>query len=188
MANEEKSQGDLENEDRPDAGVPQPPHFQRRLNIAPLQLLGIPLLAILPILALFGVFGQSTGVVEASNGALYMRVEYVTRSRYRMQEPLRVTIGNRGESSPDSAMPVTITVAFERGYLDHFADIQFSPDVDAITEREYQVELRDVQPGETRIIDVELRGNHYWQKSGTISASIGNEQAVTVTVRTTIFP
>lgn len=169
-------------EGRLDVGVPQPPPFQRKLQIAPLQLIGISLLALLPILALFSVFGESINVKSASNSEISMQVEYVTRYRYRMQDAMSISVTN------ESPQPSTITVSIDRDYINHFSDITFVPEVARVSVDAYEVDLRAVKSHETRLVTVQMQGEHYWTKSGVVSAMLAGGHPVTVEVSTTIFP
>ena len=81
-------------------GLPQPPPFQRKLQFHPTQRIGIPLLMILPILALFGLFGETYTTNHAENEQLSMQVEYATRYRYKMTNDLRVSVTNLSNQSP----------------------------------------------------------------------------------------
>lgn len=183
MANQDTQKNhDEPSEDRLDTGVPQPPHFQRKLQIAPLQLIGISLLALLPILAIFSVFGESLDVKGASNSEISMQVEYVTRYRYRMQDAMSITVTN------ESPQPSTITVSIDRDYINHFSDVTFVPEVERVSVDAYEVDLPAVKSHETRLVTVQMQGEHYWTKTGVVSATLTGGQPVTVEVSTTIFP
>lgn len=169
-------------EGRLDVGVPQPPPFQRKLQIAPLQLIGVSLLALLPILALFSVFGESINVKSASNPEISMQVQYVTRYRYRMQDAMTITVTN------ESPQPSTITVSIDRDYLNHFSDVTLVPDVDRVSVDAYEIDIPAVKSNETRLVTVQMQGEHYWTKTGVVSATLAGGQPVTVEVSTTIFP
>ena len=170
-------------EERPDEGVPQPPPFQRNIQIAPLQLIGMPLLALLPILALFGVFGESNTSASAANSDVSLSVDYASRYRYGMQETMAVAVTNLASQSP-----VTITVAFDRAYLQNFSQLSFLPDASQSTDETYVVDLTNMEEGETRLVTLEMKGDQYWTHDGTVSASISGHEPVSVAVRTTIFP
>jgi hypothetical protein len=170
-------------EERPDEGVPQPPPFERKLQIAPLQRIGIPLLALLPLLALFGVFGEGMTSKQASNEEVAIQVDYVSRYRYRMQDTMTVAVTNLSKQ-PEA----TLIVTFDRDYLEHFSDISFVPDIKQVTDVAYEVELAGMKSGETRLVNVEMKGEHYWTQDGTVSASLSGGQPVSVAVSTTIFP
>ena len=174
---------DNKSEERPDEGVPQPPPFERQIQIAPLQLIGIPLLALLPLLALFGVFGESRATEAASNEEIAIEVDYVSRFRYKMVESMTVEVTNLSHQAP-----ATITVAFERDYIVHFSAVTFAPTIKQIMADTYRVELTGVRSGQTQVIDVELQGEHYGRETGNISAAMSGNQPVTVSVSTTVFP
>ena len=170
-------------EERPDAGVPQPPPFKRKITIAPLQLIGIPILALLPLLALLGVFGESLATVQASNEALALHVEYIARYRYKMDEEMTIDVTKLSSQSP-----ATVTVTIERGYLDNFSDLSITPDVETVTEESYVVRLPEMESGETRVISVRLRGDQRWRHSGVVAASLDDSQPISITVSTIVFP
>ena len=71
---------------------PQPPEIRRRIAFHRTQLIGVPLLAIIPVLALFGVFGTTTGEARAESAELQMQVRYPTRFRYKVINSLTVEV------------------------------------------------------------------------------------------------
>ena len=162
---------------------PEPPPFQRKLVIHRDQLIGIPLLMLLPLLGLFGFFGQTFTTERVANAELSMQVEYTTRSRYQTFHDMRVTVTNLSEQSP-----VTVTVTFDRSYVDQFSNTTFMPSAERLTEQVVEVELTEMETGETQAVEVEFRGEHYWHHTGMISASIAGGEAVQLPVSTTIYP
>lgn len=184
MAKQQREQKQTDQQEkRPDEGVPQPPPFERKLEIARLQLIGIPLLALLPILAIFGVFGESRASAAASNAEIEIVVDYPSRYRYHMTRSMSVVVTNLSQQSP-----TTITVALDRSYLDQFAQVSSIPSIQKIMADAYIVELSEVETGETHVVDVEMQAEGYWNHRGTISASVAGGEPVTVSVSTTIFP
>ncbi|MCC6453905.1 MAG: hypothetical protein IT328_03075 [Caldilineaceae bacterium] len=166
-----------------DKEVPQPPPFQRKLQIGPVQLIGIPLLAILPILALFGIFDSGMATAHAANDELALQVDYISHYRYTMRDTMTVAVTNLSKQAP-----ATINVAFDRDYLAHFSEINFVPAAEQITDEVYVVEVAGMESGETRLVKLELLGEGYWTQEGTISASLFDGKPVTVTVSTTTYP
>lgn len=73
---------------------PQPPEVEKKALFHREQLLGIPLLMLLSILALFGVFGESVAEVNQANETLAVRVGYPTRNRYTMDNALEIRVQN----------------------------------------------------------------------------------------------
>jgi hypothetical protein len=162
---------------------PQPPPFAPALRITPFQLIGIALLALLPLLALFGFFDANHTTERASNGEVALQVEYASLHQYRMREEMMVTVTNLSQQSP-----ITINISFERGFIDHFTEITFVPDIETVSTDGFDVQLSEVASGETRMVYVELKGQQLWRRTGVISASIDGGQPVSVTVRTWILP
>jgi hypothetical protein len=130
-----------------------------------------------------GVFGESKASARATSEELALQVDYVSRYRYRMQDIMSVAVTNLSQQSP-----VTVTVTFDRNYVEHFSNIRFVPDVEQVTDNSYEVELTGVESGETRLVNLEMQGEHYWTQEGAVSASLSGGEVITVPVRTTIFP
>ncbi|HEX2167380.1 MAG TPA: hypothetical protein VHG09_09145, partial [Longimicrobiales bacterium] len=55
-------------DDLPDP--PGPPEIERKLSMYRFQLIGLPFLLAIPLLALFGVFGESRSDLRAESGSL----------------------------------------------------------------------------------------------------------------------
>jgi hypothetical protein len=162
---------------------PQPPEIRRRVAFHRTQLIGVPLLAIIPILALFGVFGTSTGEASAESAELQLHISYPTRFRYKVINSLTVEVRNRtGQALP------AITVDFDKSYLSQFSGVAFTPSVKTVTGEVYMVELTDVQPNEARTVSVEIQAEEYGGHPGFISATAGDAEGVRATVNTFVFP
>ena len=82
----------------------------------------------------------------------------------------------------------TITVEFDREYVDHFSDLVFTPEVEQITPFIYEVALARVEPGQTHVVEVEMLGKDYWLHEGEITAFVEASQPLTVEVGTLVFP
>jgi hypothetical protein len=163
--------------------LPQPPPFQPKLRIAPLQLIGIPLLALLPLLALFGVFGESLTTKRATSLDVAVEVTYVARYRYGMNHSISVSVTKLSERSP-----ATVTVAFDPAYIEHFSEVNFVPSAERLSRDGFVVELGAIESGETKFVMVEMQSEHYWAQNGVITVSPASGEPVTVTVSTMTFP
>lgn len=168
---------------RPVAEPPQAPSIKTRFQIPRFQLIGMPLVMLIPILALFGIFGESVDSVSASNPQLEMRVEYPTRFRYKMLDSVTVALFNASEQS----FP-TVELRFDRAYIEAFSTVTFTPSVKSITEEDYIVEVTDLQPQETRIISVTVQAEKYGKHSGAITAAAENAEELRVLIDTLTFP
>lgn len=141
-------------------------------------MIGIPLILAIPVLALFGVFGERHDVVHASSASLDMRVSYPERFHYRQVLSLRVNVRNI------SAQPMdTIRVSVDTAYIGRFSSVRFDPPA----RRAYTVDLTDVQPSESRLVAVELWGQDYGRHPGSVIARAGSDSVV-ARFRTIVFP
>ena len=133
---------------------------------------------VIPIAALFGLFGERTALARAKSAGLDVVVSYPERFRYRQLQPLRLTVRNL------SAQPIdTLTVSFDTTYISRFSSVRFDPPV----KKAYAVELTDVKPMESRFVAVELWGQDYGIHRGAIVVRAGTDSAV-VHVRSLVFP
>lgn len=144
---------------------PQPPQLERKLRFHLTQLVGVPLLALLPVLAVVGIFGVGRGEAQAEDGALALRVSYPERFRLKMIEPLEIYVRNAGDA------PLAVVVRLDTNYLTAFSNVEITPGPTLVSDEVYEVSLGEVQPGETRLVSVELQAERYWQHRGSVSAT-----------------
>lgn len=154
------------------------PEMSRGLKFGRLQLMGIALIMLIPVLAAFELFGEGNSTVRGHGSALAVSAEYPSRIRHGTPEEVTVFVTNRGSSPLD-----TVTVRFDSSYVARFTDPQFEPS----TTDAYAVELGDVGAGETRIVRLGIRANAYGRHRGRIVASHSNDTA-RVTITTIVFP
>lgn len=165
------------------AEPPQPPSIERKFKLYLTQMIGIPLLILVPVLALLGMFGETEDKVTISNPQLEMQVDYPTRFRYKMIDSVTVSLSN------SSAEPIsTVEIGFDRSYVEGFSTVTFTPAAHQITDTAYVVEVADLQPGETRIISVEIQAEKYGRHQGAITATAENAEALRVVIKTFTFP
>jgi hypothetical protein len=157
---------------------PQPPEIDRGLHLRWPQLIGITVIALIPILAAAGVFGERWAKAEATSSRLRAQVEYPSRLRAKLSKPMTVSIENRTTEPMD-----TVEVAFDSAYVDRFTGANFVPSPDEA----YVIPLTDVKPGETRRVHVEFEGDIVGRHSGRIVVRARGDSAAVV-VRTIVFP
>jgi len=162
---------------------PKAPEFNPRLKQYTYQWIGIPILFLIPILALLNVFGVSTDTERTSSEIVDVTVHYPTRFRYKQINTIDAAITNTSDSTLAS-----ILVQFERPYIDRFSDVSFTPDVQTITEQYYEVELTDIPSGETRHINVIIQAEDYGRHSGVITITPSTGKALSVNLRTLSWP
>lgn len=160
------------------SGPPQPPAIRSRLIFTRKQIVGIPLILAVPILAVLGVFGERHEVMHTSSASLDMTLSYPERFHYRQVLSLRADIRNV------SAHPLdTVKVSFDTAYIGHFSSVRFDPPA----REAYVVDLLGVKPGESRRVAVELWGQDYGRHRGRVVARAGSDSIVT-RFSTLVFP
>src|SRR5688572_15119198 len=85
--------------------APQPPaapETDRRLQLDWPQLIGFPIIALIPILAAAGMFGEKWATAEAESTRFWTQVEYPARFRAKLTKPMTVAIENRSAQFLDT--------------------------------------------------------------------------------------
>ncbi len=157
---------------------PQAPEVQPRLRFRKLEIVGVGIMALLPLAALAGAFGPAMERQEARAGSLTIEAEYPSRIRNAMTERITVDLSN------EAAAPVSdIEVAFEPAFVEAFENLMFTPE----PEHPYVFTIDTLEPGETRRIAIEVLAREYGRHEGTIGVDHAGGTAE-LPVRTTIFP
>jgi hypothetical protein len=167
---------------KPPPQPPQPPEFDRKLQFYPFHLLGIALLILVPVLALLGVFGETSAVVQGASNGIELEVHYSNRIHFQGLDGTEIRIRNTTGNVISS-----LTVAIDKAFLDNFSDLAFTPEVTQITEAAYLVELSEVQPGETRIVTYDSRGKIAGSHLGNVTV-VSADNGPTVVLETLIIP
>jgi hypothetical protein len=162
---------------------PQPPKVDKKFQIHAYQWIGIPLMMLIPILALLGLFGETVDMVSSSSQLLDVSVEYPTRFRYKMIDEVTVSLANVSEQTLPSVL-----VRFDRQYIDGFSTVTFTPSIKATTESDYLVEVSNLQPGETRVITATIQAEKYGMHRGSISTGPEDGGELEVSIATFTFP
>ena len=138
------------------------PQVERHLKLYRHQWIGVPLIVLLPALAVVGVLDNRSTEVQAHGRGVEVTVRYPTRLRYRQSDRLEVEVKNTSAAPLD-----TVRVAFTPEYLDAFSDVTITPS----PKKAYEVELTDVGAGETRLVDADLHADRSGRHRGTISVT-----------------
>jgi hypothetical protein len=162
----------------PIVDAPRAPTDTPHIRFTRKQWIGLPILTLIPLLALFGVFGNSTGSTAVASPSIGVTITYPDRMRYRQTERLDITVINRGARTLDSVL-----VSVDTSYLSRFIGVHANPSPTI----DFGVPLSFLQPGESRLIAIELTGDRYWRHPGTVTLSAGAERT-TVTFSTLVFP
>lgn len=163
---------------RSDNAPPAPPRIPARFRLHRSELFGLPAIAVLPILALLGVFGPTQQTAQGQSGAIEWSVEYPSRTRYAKIERLTVQLENRSET------PVSgVRLGFDPGYIHAFSNVAIAPEATS----PYLVDVPELGPGETRLIALQLTAEEYGARQGWVSISAGGASA-TAELNTFVFP
>ncbi len=163
-------------------GPPEAPELPRRLKFWPLQLIGVPIILLIPLLALAGIFDLHIADVQAT-GELALSVIYPTRSRYDTFNEMIIAVTNTTQS------PLTeVVVQLERAYLDHFAQISANPDISNISEAFYEITLGELAPGATQVITLDFQAHEQGTHEGRASVVSAETDPIEVSLNTLVLP
>jgi hypothetical protein len=157
---------------------PKAPPTRRRLALTRKQWVGLPALAAVPLLAVFGFFGERRAEVHATSSSIALDVRYPERFRYRQRQSLDIVVRNVSRRAID-----TLEVSLDTVYVSRFSSVRIEPSA----RRTFVVALTDMKPGETRLVLVELWGERYGRHRGRIVAAAGGDTAI-VWVNSLVFP
>jgi hypothetical protein len=144
-------------EEMPDP--PPPPEVPRHVRFHRYQWVGLTLLAVLPLLAIAGVFGETWRVESASGAGLEVSTRYPDRYRYKQLTSVEVWLTNTSAAVLD-----TVTVALDTALANRFSTVRALP---AFADP-YETEVTNVAPGETRLVVIELQSERYGRHEGDL--------------------
>lgn len=159
------------------AEPPEPPEAPRRIRLYPFQWVGAGVLAIFPLLAVFGVFGESMRRVETATPTLGIDVRYPSRFRYKQIQQIEIWIRNRSGSPLD-----TVRVRLDSAYARYFSTLKAIPSFD----QAYTLPVTGLAPGEVRLAIVELQAERYGRHTGLLQVTATD--TADVRLSTFVFP
>lgn len=165
--------------DPPDlTGPPEAPEVPRRVRLYRGQWIGLPILILLPVLAILSVFGETRETGEAADRAVRLEVDYPSRLRKGQRTEIEVRVHNLSDH-PIQA----VTLTFDPLYFNRFTNVSFMPEPTA----PYEVELTSLEPGQPAVLRIELEGDRPWRGRGRIR--VGHDGGTAhVGIRTFTFP
>lgn len=176
--------GDVRRERDEHPEPPQAPGIERRVLLTPLQRWGLPLLLLLPLLALLGLVDEARGEVSASEGFLRLQVDYPSRARAGVTTSLTATVWNDGAAELSG-----VYVTLPSDYLDAFAPFELLPAATTVSAASHRVFLGAVPAGGSRVVTALLTPSDYGRRSGSVSAaSAAAPQPITTEFSTFTFP
>lgn len=166
------------------AEPPSPPQLPPRIRIGRVQAVGVPLLALLPAIALTGLLGEREGHAgNRSATGVSLQVDYPEVLRYRTTHGLDITVRNEGAAPLAEA-----SLQIDQSYLKAFTRPQMTPTAQRVTQQHQEVPLGPLAPGEVRRVVATLEADNYGSHSGRVRLAAPAGVDVAVDVSTLVLP
>lgn len=162
---------------------PEPPFQDKLWRFYRHQVVAIPLMALIVLGALFGLFGFTEQRLLVDGPEVIVEVEAVERFRYRMTGPFDVTVTNPSDRPVES-----VTLRISRQFLSGFSGVTFSPSASQIDGSWWHFDLGDIAPGAARVVTGELQAESSGSLTGQVEVSSGDRRVAVVPVETFAFP
>jgi hypothetical protein len=161
---------------------PQPPEVRRRVAFHRYQIVGMPLIVLLPVLGAFGVFDNHRAVARAESGQLELRVVYYRQIRKPVLKPMLIVATNRSPGILDR-----LVVTLDRAAVESEESVQMIPQPKEADEKRYRFEFESVPPGESRTVEIEVGAGTPGTRQGMVEARTGSDR-VSIEFQTFAFP
>jgi hypothetical protein len=158
---------------------PGAPDAPRRVHLYAAQWIGLPFLAVLPVLAMVGVFGETTSRATATMSALEIDVEYPARIRTGQVARLEVVVRNVGPVPTED-----VRVRFDPDWFEGAANLLITP----AAESPLEVLLPRIEAGGEEHVRVEFHWESLWLKTGSVSVEQPSATPASLLLRTFIYP
>ena len=162
---------------------PTPPVFERRLRFGWTQIIGVGLLALLPLAALTGVLGTTERQTSARSGSLLLEARYPSTLHYKGSHTVVLDLRNDGEQALSD-----VRVRFDSAYLSRFEGVQFTPQATRLDERHAEVSLGAIEAGASQRVVLLLEASEYGRPQGSIAALADGTAEARVQVSTLVLP
>lgn len=162
---------------------PAPPAFARRLRFGWTQIIGVGLLALLPLAALTGVLGTVEQETSARSGSLSVEARYPSALHYKSSHTVVLDLRNDGEQALRD-----VRVRFDNAYLSRFAGVRFTPHATRLDERHAEVPLGEIEAGASQRVVLELQASEYGRPQGSIVALASGTGEARVQLSTLVLP
>lgn len=161
---------------------PSPPLQGKLWRFYRHQLVGIPLLLLITVAAMAGLFGDTESETTETREDLEVRLVVANRFRFKMIGPLIVTVTNRGQDPIESA-----TVRISTPYLGQFSNVTFSPEPARITSEWHEFQLGDIGAGDSAVVTGEIQAESFGAHRGIVEVE-GDHGVIELEAQTWAFP
>lgn len=167
----------------PPVRPPQAPAFRPHICLDQAEKIGIPLLLLLPVLGLCGVFDEQVASVTAPSRDFTLQVTYPSRTRHHLDTAVEIEVHN----TTGRALP-RVTLAVDRHYLAAFDQLRFLPEPTRQEADAFEIDFSNLQAGEIRRLKIELRPDRPWLHRARISAHTPDGARAEARLSSLIFP
>jgi hypothetical protein len=169
-----------DSDDPSDLSAPPPaPEMPRRTRLYPVQRIGLPLLALIPVLALLEVFGEARRQTHGATSAFAVEVDHPARLRTGQESSIEVVVRNRSQATLD-----TVLVVFDQPLLHRFSNLSMMPSPNS----RGAVELIGIEPAGVRRLLVEFEAARVGRGDGILSVVTGARDSVAIRIETFVLP
>ncbi|MBZ5713379.1 hypothetical protein [Nannocystis pusilla] len=162
---------------------PTAPEIERRLQFHRLQMIGVPLLLVAPVLALAGRLGDARERVEIVERGVGLAVEFPVRDHFEDWSRIEVTVAN------DTGAPLSgVRAEFARGLFDFLSRPVFHPGLERIDDDAYVVGLGDIAAGEAHSVVVDYLPNSYGRLAGVVRLRAGAFELAEIPISLVVLP
>ncbi|MFY0535862.1 hypothetical protein [Nannocystis pusilla] len=162
---------------------PSPPEIDRRLRFHREQLLLLPLMFAVPLMALLGLLGGPRVRQEIDLRGVHLAVEFAPRDHLEDWGRMHVTVVNRA-----AAPLVDARAEFAAALLDRLWRPSFHPQLAHIEADWYVVPLGDVPAGATRVVTLDYRSTEPGKLAGAVRVAAGDEALAELPIHITVLP
>lgn len=153
------------------------------MRIGRLQWIGVPLLALIPLAALFGAFGQRTDSARADGDGVTLELRYPSLLRYKTALPFEATVHNGG------AQPLSqVALRIDDAWLSHFTRLDLMPPPEQLTERHAEFVIDELPAGARRKVVGVFEAHDPGRHTGQASVAIGGRVVATAELSTVVLP
>ncbi|HEY2065631.1 MAG TPA: hypothetical protein VGG84_06700 [Gemmatimonadaceae bacterium] len=158
---------------------PEPPHVTPAIRLSVAQSVGIGLIALLSLLGLAGLFGESMVRRVDRHGPLTVSASVPARLRYRQRMTLQVSVANRGNETMSD-----VRVRIDSSYVDRFSAVVLSPQASP----DGVVRFGSLGAGQSVMLAVTLEGDRSGAIGGSALVTDAQGDTVRVPLTSTVFP
>lgn len=91
-------------------------------------------------------------------------MQYPLTQRFKIRAPLRITLTNIGEND----LP-RVELSLLAQYVFAFSDVAMTPGPDRVTDGAFIFGFEGLEPGESRLLAMEMQAQRYWHSEGSVS-------------------